>query len=182
MHPSFERAKRLSRIMQHTLMIMGAGVGGISLWLAIKAASDPAWVVQVFKENYQGLGADTFSNGQVFGFIAVFLIQIGALLYALYALREAFGSIVKSEGITLGTAQWIRRSGFWFGVATLIMILSNPLNSLIGSIGAREGRGLVTIGFESQHLLAFLLSAVLLILGHVLALAADIADDNKQII
>ncbi|MGL4489249.1 MAG: hypothetical protein ACRCU5_07385 [Rhizobiaceae bacterium] len=182
MHSSFERAKRLSRMMQHALVAIGVGTSGIALWLAVKAFSDPVWVSLVFKEKFRDLGAEVFSTGQVFGFVLLFFTQIALLLMAFRALWQAFGSIVQSEGITLGTAQWIRSAGFWFGVTTLMMILSVPLNSLIGSVGAEVGQRFLSIGFESQHMLAFLLSAVLLILGHVLALAAEIADDNRQIV
>jgi NADH:ubiquinone oxidoreductase subunit 6 (subunit J) len=118
----------------------------------------------------------------VMGLLIVFLSQIALLLLALHALWHSFGSIASSEALSAGTAQWIRTSGFWFGATTLMMIASNPLNSLIASIGADEGRQFISISFESQHLLAFLLSAVLVVLGHVLALAADIADDNRQIV
>ncbi len=179
---SLDRAKRLSRMMQHAILIIGGGISVLALWFAIKAAGDPVWVKSVFKDKYGALGAQTFSSGQVVGLITLFVVQIALLLVALHALWQAFGSIVKSEGITLGTAQWIRQAGFWFGMTTLALVFSHPLNSLIGSIGAEEGNRFVSIGFESQHLLTFLLSAVLLILGHVLALAADIADDNRQII
>lgn len=182
MHSTLERAKRLSLLMQRALLVIGVAIAAMALWFSVRAAGDPAWVNALLKGKYGAFGPDVLSSGQVIGLIAVFLLQVGLLLLALRALWQAFGLIASNEGISVQTARWIRMSGIWFGAATLMMILSHPLNSLIASIGAGAGRQFLSISLESQHLLAFLLSAVLLVFGHVLALAADIADDNRQIV
>ena len=87
-----------------------------------------------------------------------------------------------SGGLDAATARAVRTSGLWFGAAAMAMLLSTPLLSLVASIGQPEGQRFVLIGVETQHLLAVLLAAVLVTLGHVLVLAADIADDNRQIV
>ncbi len=182
MHQSLIRAKQLSRHMQHALLLIGIIIIGITAWVVGHAISDPSWVNALLKSQYGNLGPDSLSLGRTLSLVFLFVIQIAVLLIALRALWHAFGAIAAGDGISLETAQWIRRSGFWFGVVTLIMILSHPLNSIIASIGAGDGHQFINISFESQHLLTFLLSSVLLVLGHVLVLAADIADDNRQIV
>jgi hypothetical protein len=182
MHQSLIRAKQLSRHMQHALMLTGIIIIGITIWVAGYAISDPSWVNALLKSKYGNFGPDTLSLGQTLSLVSLFIVQIVLLLVALQALWRAFGAIALSDGISLETAQWLRRSGFWFGIATITMILSHPLNSIIASIGAGAGHQFINVSFESQYLLTFLLSAVLLVLGHVLVLAADIAEDNRQII
>jgi Protein of unknown function (DUF2975) len=182
MHPSFERAKQLSRRMQLALVATAVIVVCVAAYAAFWALVDLDWLGAVFREKYGAFGPVTLSMGQAIALVLLFLIQIGLFLIALHALWQAFGSIAKNEGISLETARWIRRAGLAFAATSIAMFLSCPLNSLIGSVGAGPGRRFVNVSFDSQQLLTFLLAAVLIILGHILALAADIADDNRQIV
>jgi hypothetical protein len=182
MHTSFEHAKTLSRRMQIALAAIAAIVACIGAYVALWALIDIDWLGTIFREKYGTFGAITLSMGQAFALVLLFLFQIGLFLIALYALWQAFGSIAKCDGINLQTALWIRRAGFAFAATSFAMVLSNPLNSLIGSVGAMPGRRFISVGFDSQQMLTFVLAGVLIILGHILALAADISDDNRQIV
>jgi hypothetical protein len=182
MHPSFERAKLLSSRMQKALAAIAIVVVCIAAYAAFWALIDVDWLSTVFRDRYGAFGPVTLSVGQAVALVFLFLFQVGLFLTALYDLWRALGTIGGSEGISFQTALWIRRAGFAFAATSTAMFLSYPLNSLIGSIGAGPGRGFVNVSVDSQQLLTFLLAAVLIILGHILALAADISDDNRLIV
>jgi hypothetical protein len=182
MNSSYERAQQLSRRMQTALAAIALIVVCAAAYAAIRAMTDTEWLGAVFREKYGNHGPVALSKTQAFGLVLLFLAQVGLLLAALHALWRALGTIAASDHISLDTALWIRRAGFAFAVTCAAMVLSNPLNSLIGSIGAMPGRRFISIAFDSQQMLTFLLAAVLIILGHILVLAADLADDNRRIV
>ena len=182
MTAAFERAKRLGRLMRHAALALGLIVSAVALVTAYQTLSDPAFLGEVLKMRFGAFAPLSYGMFQRLLFIALVLVQIAPLLLALAALRRVFGAIAESGGLDVATARAVRASGLWFGAAALAMLLSTPLLSLVASIGRPEGQRFVSVGVETQHLLAVLLAAVLVTLGHVLALAAEIADDNRLIV
>jgi hypothetical protein len=182
MRPSLQRARQLSRLMQRALLSIGLVLIGVSIFLAARTLMDPAWIASEFRTQNGVMASGTMTMGQTVGLLTLSMLQIGSLLAAFYALWRAFGTIAAGEGIVIDTALWIRRAGFAFAATSLIMVLSIPLGTAIGSWGQAPGQRFVSIAFNAQQLLTFLLAAVLIIIGHVLALAADISDDNRQIV
>jgi hypothetical protein len=182
MHPSLQQAKRLSRLMKGALLVIGLVLAGIAVYLVARTLIEPAWITADFKSRNRELAYGSMSGLQTAGLLALSLMQIVLLLGAVYALRRTFGTIASSEGININTALWIRRSGLAFAATSLAMVLSVPVGTAIGSWGQAPGQRFISISFDAPQLLAFLLAAVLIILGHVLALAADIAEDNRQIV
>ena len=182
MTDNLDRARALSHKMRYMIAGLGAAIAAVTLWYTLKAATDGDWLARMLYKQFGEFAPFRLSPLQAGLIIAAGLLQTGAILIALGLLARVFGQISASGGVDLSTAVCVRRAGIWFGMAALILVLSTPVSALIASIGQPEGRRFLTIGFETQHLLALLLSAVLVTLGHVLALAADIADDNRQIV
>jgi hypothetical protein len=182
MTQTLERAKKLSHILRHAVLALGLIVSAVALGALYCSVMDPGIVPGLLRERFGALAPVDISALQLVLFMALLLLQTAPLLVALYFLWRVFGVIASSGGVDGATALLVRAAGIWFGAAALAMLVSTPLSSLIASIGALPGHRFLSIGFETQHLLAVLLSAVLVTLGHVLALAADIADDNRLIV
>lgn len=179
---NLEKARALSARMRQAVVVLAALVTLATVWFVAKAATDGAWLAQLLYSRFGSFTPQTISGLQSGLFILAALLQSGSVLAGLMALANAFGQISATGGIDVNSAARVRRAGIAFGIAAIILILSTPVNALIASIGQPEGQRFLSIGVETQHLLALLLSAVLITLGHVLALAADIADDNRQIV
>jgi Protein of unknown function (DUF2975) len=182
MHPSLARAKQLSSLMQKFLVLAAVVTIAAAAYVAVKAATDGGWVSQVLFYRLGLADALPVSGAQAFGLIVLFCIQIAVFLAALHALWHLFGLIAASEGINMDIARWLRRAGIFFAVSSALMVAFQPLYSVIGTLGAEPGRRVVSVGFGSDELMAFLMAAVLIVLGHVMMLAADISDDNRQIV
>ena len=182
MTDKLEKARTLGRTMRNAMAALGIIVAAITLWYVLKAATDGDWLARMLYQQFGNFAPFSVSPLQTMMFIVSNLLQTGAILVALALLARVFGQVSATGGVDFGTAICVRRAGIWFGIAALLLVLSTPITSLIASIGQPEGRRFLSIGLETQHLLALLLSIVLITLGHVLALAADIAEDNRQIV
>ncbi len=182
MTENLDKARTLSAKMRQVVIVMAAIVVAITLWFVFKTATDGSWLAQTLYARFGHFAPFTVSGLQSLLFIMIGLMQSAAILVGLLFLANVFGQISSTGGVEYNTAIMVRRAGIAFGAAAIILVVSTPLDALIASIGQPEGRRFLTIGFEAQHLLALLLSAVLITLGHVLALASDIAEDNRQII
>lgn len=179
---NLDKARSMSAKMRQVVMALAAMVALVTLWFIFKAATDGPWLAQTLYSRFGNFAPFTITGLQSGLFILVAILQSAAVLAGLFMLANVFGQISATGGVEYNTAIMVRRSGIAFGVAAIILILSTPLDALIASIGQPEGQRFLSIGLETQHLLALLLSAVLITLGHVLALAADIAEDNRQIV
>ena len=179
---NLEKARTVSARMRHSVLGFAALVALVTFWFVFKAATDGPWLAQTLYARFGNFAPLNISGLQATLFIVIGLLQSAAVLTGLMMLANVFGQISATGGVEYNTAVQVRRAGIAFGIAAIILILSTPLDTLIASIGQPVGHRFVSIGVETQHLLALLLSAVLITLGHVLALAADIAEDNRQIV
>ncbi len=182
MTSTVERAKNMSRFLQRAVLALGVIVTGVSLWAVAFSVLDPAFLPTALKTKFGALAPLSVSGIQVLLFVLFIVLQTIPLLLALVSLNRAFAEISRTGGVNQTTALHVRSAGIRFALTALILVLATPLLSLIASIGGLPGQRFLSVGFETQHLLAILLSAVLIMLGHVLALAADIADDNRLIV
>ncbi len=182
MTDAVERAKSMSRLLQRAVLALGVIVAAVSLWAAVFAVLDPAFLPAALKTKFGAFAPPSVSGLQVFLFDLFVALQTIPLLLALVSLGRVFAEISRTGGVNQTTALHVRSAGIRFAFTALILVLASPLMSLIASIGAQPGQRFLSVGFETQHLLAVLLSAVLITLGHVLSLAAEIADDNRQIV
>ena len=177
-----KKAKKLSRYLQRVVLALGLIAGAAALGAIVFAALYPDFLPEVLKTRFGASAPLSVSGIQVLLFDLFIALQTLPLLLALASLWRAFGEIARTGGLDQTTALLVRSAGLRFGATAVILVLAAPLLSLIASIGASPGHRFLSVGLETQHLLAVLLSAVLVTLGHVLALAADIADDNRQIV
>jgi hypothetical protein len=182
MHPSLKSAKRLSGLMQKLLLLAAGITVATAAYVVVKAATDNAWVSQLLANRLALTNTPPVSGVQAFGLALLFIVQVAVFLAALHALSRLFGSIASSEGITLDMARWLRRAGIFFAVSSGLMVGFQPLYSVIGTLSAGPGKRMLTVGLGTDELLAFLMAAVLIVLGHVMMLAAEISDDNRQIV
>ncbi len=182
MHPSMERARRLSHYMQWFLVLIGALVIAATVYISVLALSEPGWIENIFAEKYAGGREVSLSGNQALFLIILTLAQVTIFCVALFALWRAFGTIARNEAINRETALWIRCSGIGFAATAVLMLLSHPLNSIIGSLGAAPGQKFLSVQIGTPELMTFLVSSVLIVFGHVIMLAAEISDDNNLIV
>jgi hypothetical protein len=182
MQSSLERAKRLSALMRNVLAVLGVLVAAVGLYGVASVVSDGPWLKSWLTEQTGIEGGFGSGSGQRFAIAAFLIVQVAVFMAALHALRKMFGAIAAAEALSQQTAALMRRAGVLFATLAALMVLAHPLNSLLATLNAPAGQRMVSIAVGTPELLALLLSAVLIVLGHIQMLAAEISDDNRQIV
>lgn len=179
MRKTFERARLLSRRMGRAVAIALVLLVAVSAGVVVLALVDPLWLSAQMTRAYAPPSAFAASPLHAGLFALVFAAQAGLAGRALWALGRAFDAIAENDALTAAAGLWTRRAGLAFLASGIAMVLAHPLNSAIMSIGAPPGGRFVSVAFSTGELLALVVSGVLLVFGHVIAVAAAIDEENR---
>ncbi len=170
-------SSRMSVATGLAMIILGAALA----WILIQIAYNHEWLV-----NYLAGRFDRkilfLSPARTSLIVIIILVQAGFLFHALNTLRLALSAIANSGGIATEAARLIRLSGFSFAMAAAAMVVSGAIVSALYSLGAPAGQRFITIELETGHLMMLVLSGILVTFGHLVALAAEIDNENRQIV
>ncbi len=175
----FANARRLSARLVPVLTLVLAGLGLVMLWIGAIAVFDRQELASLAAI---GTGMAVGPAGPLQAVLLFILMagQTALLARALWLLRQAVSRIAGGYTLSPDLAALIHESGRWFVAATLALIAAQPLASLILSIGRTPG--FLSIGVTTAHVLALVLAGVLMLFAHLLADAADIDAENREII
>jgi hypothetical protein len=149
------------------------------LWLTW---SDPAWIGTFVVEKLGLPQPAQLSASTLMLLAAALLVQAGLLIWALQTLRRTFREIALHDIVGVESARLMRLSGVAFLANAIAMVLATPVVSLIVSIEMPVGHRFLRIGFGTPELLAIMVSGILIVFGHLLAVASEIDDDNRQFV
>ncbi len=175
------QARRLSGRMVIAITAIMVLVGLTVAAVALFAVSDSQWLAGLLAEKFGGRRLPLGRTGAVF-IVATIVLQAAIFFYALNALRQAFAIMSRSDLADGGAGRNLGIAGIAFLINTAVMMIMPPVTSLIYSAGAPKGSGFVTVQFGTGELLSLLLSAILIVTGRLMALAAEIDDENRQIV
>jgi hypothetical protein len=177
-----QHARLLSRRMELLIhVLMGAVLLFVAygLWVAW---SDPEWTGRFIVDRLALPVTAQPSETTVQLLIVAFLVQAGLVLWALHVLQKAFHEIALHDIVSTESARLMRLSGTAFILNATAMVLAPPLVSLIVSLDLPAGNRFLAISFGTSELLALIVSGTLIVFGHLLAVAAEVDDDNRRII
>ena len=178
----YDRIRSLGRRLRLAVHVTVAALAVVFLWIVWDALAGAGWLSQALTSAYALPAPFAATPPQAALLLVVIAVQFGLFAGALQALGRAFAAIANADSIAPEAGLWMRRAGFAFLGAAVAMILARPLNALIMSIGAPPGERFVSVGFSTGELLAFVVSGVLVLFGHLLALAAEIDAENREIV
>ncbi|HHZ07998.1 MAG TPA: hypothetical protein GX405_04370 [Rhizobiales bacterium] len=177
-----ERARVLGRRME---MMIYALIGALVLFVACGlwvAWSDPGWTGQFILDRLGLPKSARLSEPTVRLLAVAFALQAALMLWGLHVLRRAFHEIALNDIVGARSARLMRLSGTVFLLNAAAMVLAPPLVSLLISIDLPAGQRFLAISFSTAELLALVVSGTLIVFGHLLAVAAEVDDDNRHII
>lgn len=177
-----QHARLLSRRMELLIhVLMGAVLLFVAygLWVAW---SDPESAGLFILDRLALPKTARLSESTVGLLVLAFLAQAGLVLWALHVLRRAFHEIALHDIVSTESARLMRLSGTMFLLKATAMVLAPPLVSLIVSLDLPAGNRFLAISFSTAELLALIVSGTLIVFGHLLAVAAEVDDDNRRII
>jgi hypothetical protein len=177
-----QRARKAARLMKTATLIVGAVIGLGIAYVGVRAAADRQWLGSLLASQYPTVDPARIGGAAIVTGLLWGVAQVGVLGIALHAVWRTFGVLADGEALDALAGQWLKRAGVAFAATAALMILAHPILSLAVSMNAPAGRRFLTIGIGSSELLALLIAGILVALGHVLALAAEISRENGEFV
>lgn len=122
------------------------------------------------------------SDWQVFLLALLATTQLGLTTMALWWLARMFTNVSGEEPLSLEAASQMRRASRWLLAATLYAMAAQIPASLIASMNQPEGARFIALGLSTSHASGVLASLVLYAVASIQDLAAQVHDDNRQIV
>lgn len=170
------RSAQLSIAARAAAFILVAG--NAAMWLVPELGYDAARV-------QSGLDAQTPIAVTPLAFVGVLLLStlhVGLLAAAMWEMARLFSGFSKQAILVPDTGRHLRRTGMFLLLFAVLSPMSRTFGALAVTLANPPGQRLFAISFESQDMVLALLAVLLLMLGHVMAEAAQIAEDNRQIV
>ncbi|MBP6013731.1 MAG: DUF2975 domain-containing protein [Alphaproteobacteria bacterium] len=183
MRPHNERLTRLARM---------------SAWLAhaSKIAAVIFLIVNVFMWLVSGVVVDaarsqsslpapmkiTMTTEATMLALAVSTAYVALLAVALWSIAKLFTEFSKGAIFVPETGVYLRRAGLYLLVFAALAPVFRAMIGVIVTMANPPGERALSISFSSHEVILGLIAALLVMLGHIMAEASDIADDNSRIV
>ena len=180
-----EQAK-LARLLRRSALLSIAAraaalillAGNAAMWLLPELGYEAARL-------QSGLKADTPIAVTPLAFAFVLLLStlhVCVLAGAMWEMARLFSGFSKQAILVPNTGKHLRRTGILLFLFAVLSPVARTFGTLAVTLANPPGQRLIAISLESQDLVLALIAVLLLMLGHVMAEAAQIAEDNRQIV
>ena len=152
------------------------------------AANTTMWLVPDFAEGIArsqsalALEPMTLTLGARFGALIVSTVSLGLVALALWTAASLFASFAAGQIFVPETGTRLRRLGLLLLLHAVLSPIVRTLISVIVTIGNNPGQRALAVSFSSQDLIVPLIAILLVMLGHIMAEAARIAEDHQHIV
>ncbi|WP_367782441.1 DUF2975 domain-containing protein [Mesorhizobium marinum] len=173
-------ARSAARAMRRATLALGVILALGLAYAAIRAAFDRQWLDGLIAANHAGV--DSSSPSALALLFILFAAQVSVFTVALHAVWRTFDALAEDQLLPAEAGRWLRRAGLCFAASAILTILAVPVVSLAASLHASAGQRFVSLGLGSGEVMTLFIAGVLVALGHVLSLAAEVGEDNRQIV
>ena len=170
----------------------------MSAWLALAAklaaaiflvANTTMWLVPAFaidaahSQSNLGLASKiTLTAETTLLALAVSTAYVGLLAIALWSIARLFAQFSKGAIFAPETGTHLRRAGLYLFAFAALAPVYRAVVGIVVTMANPPGERALAISFGSQEIVLGLIAALLVMLGHIMAEASVIADDNRQIV
>ncbi len=172
-----------------TLALPARWMARISSLLALFGAAgylyvfaNPTLAMRVVSENASTKLPADLGNAQYFLLFAVGAVPLAFFIAALLAARRFFTCYVSGELFPQNSSAEISRIGKLFLILAILGPIIRMLAVLIMTWTNPPGQKQFVLSLSTNDGLLIILSAILLMVGHVLAEARRLSEDNQQIV
>ena len=114
--------------------------------------------------------------------IAVWLLQVAALLCALWHMSRLFAHFHAGRIIAPETAQRLFRTGQTLAGAALLGILADPVQSVLLSWNLGPGQRYLSVSLSSSEVLFLMAGGLLVLVGYAMREAVALRDENRSFV
>ncbi|MCR4268136.1 DUF2975 domain-containing protein [Nitratireductor sp. ZSWI3] len=177
--PDLARLRRLSQLMQTTILVFGGICAAAVIWVFLESLSSNASFETLVREGLSIREPVTLTSASV-GITAILAgIQFGLLFAALYCVWRMFGAFAGEEPLSLEPAIWMRRASIAFVLVAAGAIVGRTLIILALTMGNPPGQKTLAIGIGSNDLLMLLIALIMYMMGRVMVVAAAVRNDQR---
>jgi hypothetical protein len=180
--PQDSEALRLRALCVWMARVAGAmSVGLIAvtsvMWL------HPEWAVDIARTQWVGKDVDlTLTLGPRLAAAIVSCAHLGLLCWALWIARGLFLSFANGRAFETRTGLDLRQIGGLVAAYGVTTPVAGALMTVAVTIANPPGHRMLSLSLGINDFILGILGVLILVLGHVMAEAARIADDNRQIV
>ena len=182
MSTEFDRVRRLSRRMRTAVAIGGAALAAAGIAVLGSAFVAPDTFRELARGAVSTSTPHSFTPLSTAVLLVLFAVQFAILLYAVWCVWRMFGELAADEPLSLTAASWMQRGSVGFLAAAVASFLATPIATVALTLANPPGERELSIGIGSNHLLALLIAAIMFMTSRILALAAEIRDDQRAIV
>jgi hypothetical protein len=144
---------------------------------------DPDYSIEVARQNSSaGESLMTLSLQARAVSALILCAHLGLLCWALWTAKGLFENFARGQVLEAKTGEDLRLIGGLIAAYALLTPLKGSLISIAVTMGNPPGQRMLAVALGTDELILGVLGVLILVLGHVMAEAARIADDNRQIV
>lgn len=178
MEPAAAPARLLNMALSATCIFLIATLPAVTVFVALFS----------FDTFSNGLGlppeqsAAALSSVQRAAVVAVALVPVAFVVYALVSARRCFRRFARGEYLSLAVVRSLRGFAagvFWFVVAAFV---TNPVLTFLITLGAGPDGHRVNVSFSSAQALTLLFAGIVWQVAAVMTRAVAVAEENAQFV
>ena len=159
------------------LLAVGMMAAAAVMWMV------PEFAVEIARQNSAVQDSQLTLSLQARAIACLILcLHLGLLCWALWTAKGLFENFARGRVLEAKTGEDLRLIGGLIAAYALLTPLKGSLISIAVTMGNPPGQRMLAIALGTYELILGVLGALILVLGHVMAEAARIADDNRQIV
>jgi hypothetical protein len=114
--------------------------------------------------------------------LAASTLYVGVMVLALWTVAQLFAAFAAGAVLVPETGARLRRLGVLLLVFAALSPVFRGVIGVIVTLGNEVGRRILSLSISSQDLIIALIATLLIVLGHIMAEAARIAEDHQHIV
>ena len=173
------RLLRLSAWLSHAaravaiLLLLANAV----MWLVPDFAADAARIQSALQQAPMTLTLEARLAA-----LLVSSLYVGVLAFGMLTAAQLFRAFATGEILVPATGAKLRRLGLSLFVFAVVSPLFRAVMGIIATIGNAPGQRALAVSISSNDAALALIAALILVLGHIMAEAARIAEDHQHIV
>jgi hypothetical protein len=173
------KIRNVSRVMVVVTMMLALLLAAVDIWLWV----DRSILVDAARRQFVLSEVEIVpTSGMVTGGLVLAQLSFALALWALWNVLALFRGYRDGAVFTVDAGRRLRHLGVALCAFPFVQALVSSLGSVLLTLDNPPGQRHLAIAFEGSHLIVAVVGALLIVVGWVLAEAAGVADDNRQIV
>ena len=174
-------AKKISALAKR-MSALSLGVGILCLGGFVLVWTNASWAGSALRQWWPEATGFEITAGNRAMLMFITAIPLALLLLALWQIKRFFDGYRSGDLFPKSSGRLLRSVGALFVALAIINPMIRTLTMLVLTWNLGEGKKQLMISLSSTDLVLVMLAGLLVMIGHVLAEASRLSDDNQQII